>query len=211
MKWRAIPPFWTGIRHFGRTASTADALLKPARSGLSYTRLLGYAQNHDQVGNRAGGERLSQLADGGRLRIAAAMTLLSPFVPMLFMGEEWGASTPFLFFSDHRDPGIGRATTEGRVREFREFGWRAEDIPDPQAPSSFERSRLLWSEVSQEPHRSLLAYHRALIDLRRQLTGENLEVTADESSRTLVMRRGGLQVSCDFGRSTVDIQPPAAW
>ena len=140
------------------------------------------------------------------MRIAAALTLLSPFVPLLFMGEEWGASTPFLYFSDHRDPGIGRATSEGRVREFREFGWRAEDIPDPQAQSSFERSRLRWSEVSQEPHTSLLAYHRELIDLRRQLTGAPCEVTADESSRSLVMRRGGAQVRCDFDRGTVDIQ-----
>jgi maltooligosyltrehalose trehalohydrolase len=189
-------------------ADLVDALLKPARCDVHYNRLLGYAQNHDQVGNRAAGERLSQLVGGGRLRIAAALTLLSPFVPMLFMGEEWGASTPFLFFSDHRDPGIGRATTEGRVREFREFGWRAEDVPDPQARSSFERSQLLWSEVSQEPHRSLLAYHRALIDLRHQLTGANVEATADESSRTLVMRRGGSQVRCDFGRGTVDVQPP---
>jgi maltooligosyltrehalose trehalohydrolase len=190
---------------YGRVADLVDALLKPARCDVPYNRLLGYAQNHDQVGNRAAGERLSQLVGGGRLRIAAALTLLSPFVPMLFMGEEWGASTPFLFFSDHRDPGIGRATTEGRVREFREFGWRAEDVPDPQARSSFERSQLLWSEVSQEPHRSLLAYHRALIDLRHQLTGANVEATADESSRTLVMRRGGSQVRCDFGRGTVDV------
>jgi maltooligosyltrehalose trehalohydrolase len=193
---------------YGSVTDLVDALLKPARSEVPYTRLLGYAQNHDQIGNRATGERLSQLVDGGRLRIAASLTLLSPFVPMLFMGEEWGASTPFLFFSDHRDPGIARATSEGRVREFREFGWRPEDVPDPQARSSFERSRLRWSEVSREPHRSLLAYHRALIDLRRQLTGASLEVTAEESSRILVVRRGGLQVTCDFDRGTVDVQPP---
>jgi maltooligosyltrehalose trehalohydrolase len=191
---------------YGRVADLADALLKPARSGVPYTRLLGYAQNHDQVGNRAAGERLSQLVDGGRLRIASALTLLSPFVPMLFMGQEWGASTPFLFFSDHRDPGIARATTEGRALEFAEFGWRPEEVPDPQARSSFERSRLRWSEVAQEPHRSLLDFHRSLIGLRRRLVDSEVEVVADESPRTLVMCRGTLRVECDFERGTVEIR-----
>jgi maltooligosyltrehalose trehalohydrolase len=191
---------------YGRVADLARALLKPVRSGVPYTRLLGYAQNHDQVGNRAAGERLSQLVDGGRLRIAAALTLLSPFVPMLFMGQEWGASTPFLFFSDHRDPGVARATTEGRAHEFAEFGWRPEDVPDPQAASSFERSRLRWSEVAQEPHHSLLAFHRSLIDLRRRLVESELEVVADESARTLVMCRRGLRVECDFEHGTVEIR-----
>jgi maltooligosyltrehalose trehalohydrolase len=190
---------------YGRVAGLAHALLKPAQFGVPPARLVGYAQNHDQVGNRGAGERLSQLVDGGRLRIAAALTLLSPSVPMLFMGEEWGASTPFLFFSDHQDPRIGRATSRGRIRELRELGWRHEKIPDPQARSTFERSRLLWSELSQEPHRSLLAFHRSLIGLRRQLTGASLDLTADEPSRTLIMRRGGCRVECDFQRGTVRI------
>jgi maltooligosyltrehalose trehalohydrolase len=94
------------------------------------------------------------------------------------------------------------------VREFQDFGWRAEDVPDPQARSSFERSQLLWSEASEEPHRSLLAYHRALIGLRRHLAGANLEATANESARTLVTGRSGAQVRCDFDQGTVEIRPP---
>jgi maltooligosyltrehalose trehalohydrolase len=173
-------------------------------------RIVGFAQNHDQVGNRAVGERLSQLVDADRLRLAAALVACSPHVPMLFMGEEWGATTPFLFFSDHRDPRIARATSRGRMREFEAFGWRPEDVPDPQAPSSFERSRLDWSEPDREPHRSLLRWHRALLALRRQTpelrSGAPVEVEHDEAARTLVLRRGPVCVSCDFARGSVAVE-----
>jgi malto-oligosyltrehalose trehalohydrolase len=190
---------------YGRGADLAEALLRPGRLRVAPARLLGYAQNHDQVGNRATGDRLSQLVDGKRLRLAAALTLLSPFVPMLFMGEEWGASTPFLFFSDHRDPRLARATTQGRIHEFQEFGWRPEQVPDPQAPETFRRSRLDWSEPHREPHRSLLAFHRSLVRRRRSLAGAGLEVVADEGARTLTMTRGSLRVHCDFDRGTVSL------
>jgi maltooligosyltrehalose trehalohydrolase len=102
--------------------------------GLPGTRFLGYAQNHDQVGNRAVGERLAALISTGRLKIAAALVLTAPFVPMLFQGEEWAASTPWLYFTDHQDPDLGRAVSEGRRREFAAFGWKPDDIPDPQDP-----------------------------------------------------------------------------
>jgi maltooligosyltrehalose trehalohydrolase len=124
---------------------------------------------------------------------------------MIFMGEEWAASTPFLFFSDHRDPTIARATSAGRVEEFKAFGWRPEEVPDPQAPSTFERSKLDWSEIIGEPHRSMLEWYRGLIRLRRDLAGSPLEV-AHEGSR-LTMRRGGeLRVICDFQRGDVQVQ-----
>ncbi|CAN5572798.1 malto-oligosyltrehalose trehalohydrolase [soil metagenome] len=130
------------------------------------TRLLGYAQNHDQVGNRATGERLAHLVDDGLARVAAALVLTAPFVPMLFHGEEWGASTPFQYFTDHDDPELGRAVSEGRRREFAAFGWSPDDVPDPQDPATFERSKLRWDEIERDPHASLLAWHRALIALR---------------------------------------------
>jgi maltooligosyltrehalose trehalohydrolase len=194
---------------FGSVSDLAGALLQPGRLGVDGSRVVGYAQNHDQIGNRARGDRLSLLVDGGRLRLAAALLLLSPFAPMLFMGEEWGARTPFMFFSDHRDPSIARATTQGRIREFKGFGWRAEDVPDPQDPATFERSRLNWAEVSKAPQRSLLEWHRRLLRLRRETpslcSGGPLEVRQDSARRLLTMTRGGVQVDCDFGAGTVAV------
>jgi maltooligosyltrehalose trehalohydrolase len=195
---------------YGRVADLAGALEQPGVLGVDAARVVGFAQNHDQVGNRAVGERLSQLVDGGRLRLAAALVACSPFVPMLFMGEEWGASTPFLFFSDHRDPAVGRATSAGRMREFEVFGWRPRDVPDPQARSSFERSRLDWSEPAREPHLSLLRWHRDLLRLRRETAelraGAPLHVEADERARSLVLTRGPVRVACDFGSGSVTVQ-----
>jgi maltooligosyltrehalose trehalohydrolase len=123
------------------------------------------AQNHDQIGNRACGERLSMLLDPLRLKAIAALTVLSPFVPLLFQGEEWGATTPFLYFTDHQDPRLARAVSEGRAREFAAFRWTGE-IPDPQARSTFERSKLDWSEPLRAPHAELLDWYRRLIALR---------------------------------------------
>ena len=195
---------------YGRAGDLAAALLGPARAGVDAARVVGCAQNHDQVGNRAAGERLSMLVDGDRLRLAAAVVACSPLVPMLFMGEEWGAGTPFLFFSDHRDPRIGRATSRGRMREFEAFGWRPEDVPDPQAPATFERSRLDWSEVEREPHRGLLRWHRRLLALRRETpelrSGGPLRVAHDDAARTLVLERGPVRVSCDFAAGRVAVE-----
>ena len=93
--------------------------------------------------------------------------LTSPFTPMLFMGEEWGARTPWQFFTSHPEPELGKATAEGRIGEFAEHGWDADVVPDPQDPETFTRSKLDWSELAQEPHERLLAVHRALLALRR--------------------------------------------
>jgi maltooligosyltrehalose trehalohydrolase len=109
------------------------------------------AQTHDQVGNRAG-ERNAALTSDGRLRVAAALLLAAPFVPMLFQGEEWGAGTPFPYFTDHSDPGLGRTVSEGRRHEFAAFGWDPARVPDPQDPATFERSRLDWAELREQPH-----------------------------------------------------------
>ncbi len=170
--------------------------------GLGGHRFLAYAQTHDQIGNRARGDRLSQLVSTDRLKIAAALTLTSPFVPMLFQGEEWGASTPFQYFTDHPEPDLAKAIREGRRQEFAAFGWKPEDIPDPQAPQTFLRSRLNWDELSREPHAGLLEWHRQLIALRRRepaLLNDRLEAVQtrfDESAHWLTVERGPLTVIC---------------
>jgi maltooligosyltrehalose trehalohydrolase len=136
-----------------------------APRGVAADQLVVCAQNHDQIGNRARGERLSMMLTAAELKAIAALTLLSPFVPMLFQGEEWGARTPFLYFTDHQDPELGRLVAEGRAREFSSFRWAGE-VPNPQAADTFERSRLDWSELSKPEHAELLDWHRRLIDLR---------------------------------------------
>lgn len=169
-------------------------------------RFLAYSQDHDQVGNRAKGERLTHLVGADRLRIAAAVLLLSPFVPMLFMGEEWAASTPFLYFTDHVDERLGRAVSDGRQRELERFGWPPGEIVDPQSSESFERSRLDWSELEREPHRTMLDWYRRLIALRRSvpelLDGHRdlVDVAYDEEQRWLVMRRGPITLAFSLDR-----------
>jgi maltooligosyltrehalose trehalohydrolase len=162
-------------------------------------------QNHDQVGNRAAGERSSALMSTGLLRVGAALVLTAPFVPMLFQGEEWGASTPFLYFTDHVDPELATAVSQGRKREFAAFGWDESAVPDPQDESSFVRSRLDWDEIAREPHAGLLAWHRELIALRRRLPAlrdgdlSAVCVRVDEEHRWLVMERHGVTVAANLG------------
>jgi maltooligosyltrehalose trehalohydrolase len=180
--------------------------------GLSGHRFVGFVQNHDQVGNRAQGERISHEAGPGRAKIAAALVLAAPFVPMLFQGEEFGASSPFLYFTDFDDPELGRMISEGRRREFESFGWAPEDIPDPQDDNTFKQSRLNWAELGSEPHASLLQWHKALIDLRRsrsELSDGNLnavQVRFDEAARWLVLERGNLRVACNLGPASVEVE-----
>jgi maltooligosyltrehalose trehalohydrolase len=128
-------------------------------------------QNHDQVGNRARGERITELVDLAPCRAAAAVLLLAPETPLLFMGEEWAASTPFLYFTDHEEA-LGRQVTEGRRREFSRFSAFSDPearrrIPDPQSPDTFHASVLRWAEIDEEPHASMRRLYRALIALRR--------------------------------------------
>jgi len=155
------------------------------------------AQNHDQVGNRATGERLEMLAGRSRARSAAALLLTTQFTPLVFQGEEWAASTPFLYFTDHRDPALGRAVSEGRRREFAAFGWRPDAVPDPQDPATFERSKLRWQEIDEPVHREMLGWYRDLIAVRRRLppaSRAEIGVAVDERSRTVIFTRPGLEV-----------------
>jgi maltooligosyltrehalose trehalohydrolase len=124
-------------------------------------------QNHDQVGNRALGERLSSLVNFESLKLAAGANLLSPFVPLLFMGEEYGETAPFLYFTSHGDPNLAEAVRRGRAEEFRSFSWR-DQIPDPQAESTFDRSRLKRDLADDEPHRTLLRFYQTLLHFRRE-------------------------------------------
>ncbi len=110
-------------------------------------RLVVANQNHDQVGNRARGDRLAEHLDDDQLACAALLTLAGPFTPMLFMGEEWAASTPFAFFTSHPEPELGKATAEGRIAEFEQMGWDPDDVLDPQDPDTFHRSRLDWTSA----------------------------------------------------------------
>jgi maltooligosyltrehalose trehalohydrolase len=165
-------------------------------------RLLGYLQNHDQVGNRATGERSAALMSAGRLKIGAALVLTAPFVPLLFAGEEWAASSPFLYFTDHQDAGLGLAVSEGRRREFASFGWDPADVPDPQDLSTFERSKLDWAEREKEPHASVLEWHRSLVALRRRLPalcdGRYGRARFDEAAGWLVLERGAVTVTVNL-------------
>jgi len=190
-----------------------------APSGLDGSRFLGYMQNHDQVGNRALGERSSRLMSAGRLRVAAAIVLTSPFVPMLFQGEEWGATTPFLYFTDHRDAKLGQAVREGRRKEFAAFGWNPEEIPDPQSHETFEHSKLDWSEPMQPAHEDLLEWHRRLIELRQtepSLTDgrlDGVQTRSDELERWLVVKRGSIMVACNLADSprAIPLPPGKHW
>jgi maltooligosyltrehalose trehalohydrolase len=180
--------------------------------GLSGHRFVGFVQNHDQIGNRAQGERVSHEASPGRAKIAAALVLTSPFVPMLFQGEEFGASTPFLYFTDYEDPELGRLISEGRKKEFEAFGWKPDQIPDPQAEETFTRSTLQWSELTQEPHASLLQWHKDLIHLRRTRTEISdgdlnaVQVRFDEEAQWLVLQRGPLHIACNLGQAPVEVE-----
>ena len=203
-RWRIWPKQSSGyssmtavIRHF------ATQTWRPAKGILGHA-FLGYLQNHDQIGNRAQGERSSHLLSLGRLKIAAALVLTAPFIPMLFQGEEWAASSPFLYFTNHEDAELGRLVTEGRRREFAAFSAHSDDVPDPQALETFERSKLVWEESSRAPHAEMLDWHRQLIRLRHEVAAlsdgrlDRVTVTCDEQAKWLVMVRGRIALACNL-------------
>jgi maltooligosyltrehalose trehalohydrolase len=133
---------------------------------------------------------------------------------MLFQGEEWGAKTPFLYFTDHDDPELGKAVTEGRRREFAAFGWDPTEVPDPQDPETFRRSKLDWHELDRPEHADLLDWHRRLIALRRATPGLTdgslpVEVAYDEAARWLVYSHGGVTVAANLGEGEVAVPVPA--
>ena len=177
-------------------------------------------QTHDQVGNRATGERLSQLVGRSRLAAGATLLLTLPYTPMLFMGEEWGASTTWAYFTDHQEPELAEAVSEGRRKEFAEHGW-GDAVPDPQAASTAEASKLRWDELSQPEHARLLDWYRELIRLRRavpDLADPTLGVTeVHQEDDVLSFRRGSYTVVVNLSPQPTthplgaDTQPIATW
>ncbi len=173
-------------------------------------RLVVANQNHDQIGNRARGDRLAEHLDDDQLACAALLTLAGPFTPMLFMGEEWAASTPFQFFTSHPEPELGTATAEGRIAEFEQMGWDPADVPDPQDVETFHRSRLDWDELATGRHAVVLDCYRRLGRLRRelpQLTDPSFSsVECSVEGRLLTMRRGDLLVVVNTGDDAVTLE-----
>jgi len=186
--------------------------------GLSAHRFLGYIQNHDQVGNRAIGDRVEHIVGMLRAKVAAALVFTAPFVPMLFQGEEFAASTPFQYFADHDDPKMAKSVSEGRRREFAAFGWDPASIPDPENPETFRRSKLNWEEIGEGRHAEMLEWYRKLIHLRRNSRslndGElhNITVTFDEDDRWLTIDRkgehGSMRVVCNLGEHMIELPNP---
>jgi maltooligosyltrehalose trehalohydrolase len=171
---------------------------------LKGQQMIGCLQNHDQVGNRALGERSSQLLSREQLKIGAALVLTSPFVPMLFQGEEWGASTPFYYFTAHEDSELAESVRQGRRKEFAAFDWPLDDIPDPQAMETYDRSKLQWEEILQEPHSEILSWHKKLIRIRRNypaLTSGRMDlvkVSFDQEQQWLIIERGSVIIVCNL-------------
>jgi maltooligosyltrehalose trehalohydrolase len=153
-----------------------------------------FDQNHDQVGNRFAGDRLSNLLSTEQLRLVAGVVLLAPYVPLLFMGEEYGELAPFHYFVSHTDPVLVENVRRGRRNEFAAFGW-GEDVPDPQDAATFESSRLDHALEEKEPHASIRSLYRDLLHLRRThpalrtLDKEAMDVHAEEDRRLMTVRR----------------------
>jgi malto-oligosyltrehalose trehalohydrolase len=191
---------WSAFR--GRThGRQVDIFRVPAH------RFLSYLQNHDQIGNRATGDRIAAIVDPDLIRVGAGLVLTAPYTPMLFMGEEWGADTPWQYFTDHVDPWLADTVARGRREEFARHGWAATDVPDPQAPATFTRSKLDWSQPGRPQHKDTLAWYRELIALRRarpELTDPRLDRVGadyDEQHRWLVVHRGRLRMAANLSQS----------
>lgn len=226
----ALHSYLTGERHgyysdFGSAQTLAKALTKvfvhdgsyssfreqhwgaPVPEEVSGHRFVVFDQNHDQVGNRALGDRPSQARAPGELAASAALLLLSPYTPMLFMGQEWGATTPFQYFTDHHGD-LGETVRQGRTAEFGTHGW-AElygtadlSVPDPQAEQTFRDSMLRWQETEEPGHAELLAWYRRLIALRRSeaalAEGDRSATTCRWGPGWFVMSRRGIDVVIDL-------------
>ena len=179
---------------------------RPVPETVPGHRFVVYLQDHDQVGNRATGDRISATLSDGLLKVGAALVLTSPYTPMLFMGEEWGARTPWQFFSDHSGE-LGEAVRSGRRAEFASHGWDTEDVPDPQSEQTFRDSQLDWAELEGEREQGLLAWTRDLLALRRarlELSDgrrDRVRVAYDEQARWVVVQRGRVAVAANLAGS----------
>ena len=157
-------------------------------------------QNHDQVGNRAAGDRLPRIAPTGMLKVGATLLLTSPFTPLLFMGEEWAASTPWPFFTSHPEPELAEITAAGRIEEFADHGWDTDDVVNPQDPEAFTGAKLRWPEREEPGHAEILGLYRRLLRLRREHADladyrlDQVGVDVDEDARWVIVHRGAFDV-----------------
>ena len=171
---------------------------RPA-DGMSAHHFVHFDQNHDQIGNRAKGERLEHLVGMDAAKVAVGLLLTAPYVPMLFMGEEWATSAPFLYFADHDDEEMRKQVAEGRRKEFAAFGF-GDDVPDPEDKATYENSKLKWEEIEEGKHAEMLAWVKALIRVRRNNVCLNdgdlhrISAFTTEQPRTLVMQRDEARV-----------------
>lgn len=200
-----------GFLHDGRWSSFRGRTHgRPLPPGTPGWRLVVCAGNHDQIGNRAAGDRLRSRVDERTLALAAVLTLTAPYTPMLFMGEEWGASTPWAFFSSHPEPDLARAVSEGRRAEFARMAWDHARIPDPQDPQTFTDSVLDWAEPLREPYAAQLALVRDLIALRRAWPDlgdprlDRLRVRLAAGDLLVIERGVRIVVAVNLGEAPVD-------
>ncbi len=180
----------------GRFSPTRGRTHGRSPDGRPSDRFVVALQNHDQIGNRARGDRLHTVVGTGPTMAAAALVLLSPYVPLVFQGEDWAASTPFPYFADHGGD-LGDAVRRGRFAEFAAFGWTEDQVPDPTAATTFDGARLDWAERDRPPHATVHEWYRSLLALRRShadLRGGGDRPTVEEDDRLVVMRRGRFRV-----------------
>jgi maltooligosyltrehalose trehalohydrolase len=203
-----IGPIATALRtpfvYDGRYSAYRNRRHGAPATGIPSDRFVACIQNHDQVGNRATGDRLATTIGLRKSRLAAALLLMSPYVPLLFMGEEYGETNPFQYFVSHGDPELIKAVREGRHKEFESFGW-GDEVPDPQADETFVRSRLDRSRIAEPEHRGMLTLYRELLRLKRAepalKPGETrVRVEHDEDDGWITM-----ELSAASGRSLVAV------
>ena len=209
---------YNGIQHLAkayRDAYVYDGMYMERRArivgksteGHAGREFIVFSQNHDQIGNRMLGERPSQLVSFEMQKLMAGAVISSPYLPMLFMGEEWGELNPFLYFVSHSDLSLIEAVRQGRKKEFAAFHGPFA-APDPQAEQTFEQSKLNWDRLNQEPHKTLLRYYKTLLGLRKQSSlrhpnRESVAVVADQLHQTITLFRQHAQPEDDREMETV--------
>ncbi|MGB3440172.1 MAG: malto-oligosyltrehalose trehalohydrolase [Actinophytocola sp.] len=183
-------------------------------SRISGHRFLAYLQNHDQIGNRAQGDRLTATISPARQLCGAAIVLTSPYTPMLFMGEEWATTAPWQFFASFEDPELAAAVRNGRRKEFAEHGWGESEVPDPMDVATVVRSTLPWGELADPAHRAVYDTYRELIALRRrhpELSDPRMDrYRVETEDGALVLHRGSLRVLVNLGTTTAEIETDGA-
>ena len=190
-------------RHHGRPVA-----------GLSAHHFIGFIQNHDQIGNRAVGDRLEQVIGFEKAKVAAGIVLTAPFVPMIFQGDEFAASSPFQYFADHEDEEMAKLVSAGRKKEFAAFGWDASRIPDPENPDTFFHSKLNWNEIGEGKHAEMLDWYTKLIHIRRSSLSLNdgdtnhTKVRYDAERQWLVIVRNLVEIVINLSVKAVELDVP---